>query len=159
MSNLSLEVIIKSLILKTIIFKVMAYDGSCGKSFQGKCHCGTTYYDQILRYMVNCTNEGFLDTSVLEHMPVSVEVLLFTGNMLIDLPWNIFGRINEYPKLRIIDMSNNHIREIHGKRYQLQKKTKSWFHNYKSEWLGPKNNNNYLSLFRISLTRESGLLL
>lgn len=118
MSNLSLKVIIKSLILKTMIFKVIAYDGSCGKSFQGKCHCGTTYYDQILQYVVNCTNEGFLDTSVLKQMPVSVVVLLFTGNILIDLPSNIFGRINEYPKLRIIDMSNNQIRGIHGKRYQ-----------------------------------------
>lgn len=37
------------------------------------------------------------------------------GNVLVQLPWNIFGTINEYPKLRVIDMSNNHINEIRGK--------------------------------------------
>lgn len=91
-----------------------ADNGTCGPNFRGKCSCGMTDYDHIHQYVVNCTNEGFSNTSVLEHMPADVEVLLFTGNVLITLPWNIFGKINEYPKLRVIDMSNNHIREIRG---------------------------------------------
>lgn len=95
------------------------YEGSCGNSFRGKCWCGKSKYDRIEQYVVNCTNEGFSDTSVLEYMPPEVEVLIFTGNVLVILPWNIFGRINEYPKLRVIDMSNNHIREIHGKLLRL----------------------------------------
>lgn len=92
-----------------------ASNSSCGNSFHGKCLCGISSYDRINQFVVNCTNEGFSDTSILEHMPKEVEVLIFTGNVLVNLPWNIFGRINEYPKLRILDMSNNHIREIHGK--------------------------------------------
>lgn len=55
-----------------------------------------------------------------------VAVLIFTGNVLVNLPWNIFGKINEYPNLKVIDMSNNHIRQIRGKsipyfNYTLQK--------------------------------------
>lgn len=94
---------------------VVAESGSCGAMFRGKCWCGITEYDRTPQYVVNCTNAGFSNTSVLEHMPTEVEVLIFTGNILVTLPWNIFGKINEYPKLRIIDMSNNHIREIRGK--------------------------------------------
>lgn len=89
--------------------------GNCGELFKGKCWCGVTEYDRTEQFIVNCTNEGFSNTSVLEHMPYDVEVLIFTGNFLSLLSCNIFGHINDYPKLKIIDMSNNHIREIHGK--------------------------------------------
>lgn len=90
-------------------------NGYCGAEFQDKCWCGYTQYDRSQKYVVNCTNGGFADTSILEHMPSIVQVLIFTGNVLVTLPWNIFGKISEYPKLRVIDMSNNHIREIRGK--------------------------------------------
>lgn len=89
----------------------------CGPGFRGQCACGVIQYDFRSQYVVNCTNAGFSNTSVLEHMPSEVEVLIFTGNFLETLPWNIFGKINEYPKLRVIDMSNNHIHEIRGKTY------------------------------------------
>lgn len=89
----------------------------CGDAFGGNCTCGTVDYDYQQRYVVNCTNSGFPNTNVLEKMPANVEVVIFTGNFLQTLPWNIFGTINEYPHLRIIDMSNNHIREIRGKTY------------------------------------------
>lgn len=117
---------IKSTILRTMveyfvigilfmITPIASYNGSCGPAFKNKCSCGITEYDQLPQYVVNCTNEGFSDTSVLEHMPAEVTALIFTGNVLVTLPWNIFGKINEYPNLRVIDMSNNHIREIRGK--------------------------------------------
>lgn len=89
----------------------------CGDIFEKKCICGHIDYDNERRYVVNCTNAGFQNTNVLEKMPQQVEVVIFTGNYLQLLPWNIFGTINEYPNLRIIDMSNNHIREIRGKTY------------------------------------------
>lgn len=99
-----------------VLFKIATiYAGSCGDEFKGKCWCGVTEYDGTQKYVVNCTNQGFSNTLVLEHMPINVEILIFTGNFLAKLPWNIFGSINEYPKLKIIDMSNNHIREIRGK--------------------------------------------
>lgn len=94
-----------------------ASESECGSAFGGKCTCGTIEYDYKQRYVVNCTNAGFQNTNVLEKMPSNVEVIIFTGNFLQTLPWNIFGTINEYPHLRIIDMRNNHIREIRGKTY------------------------------------------
>lgn len=66
---------------------------------------------------MNCTNTGFRDTSVLEFMPEETQVLIFTGNFIPELPWNVFGSINDYSTLTIVDMSNNHIREIRGKSY------------------------------------------
>lgn len=96
---------------------VLATTSTCPSPFNGKCFCGETEYDQRQQYVVNCTNAGFQNASVLEYMPSNVEVVIFTGNYLQLLPWNIFGTIDEYPKLRVIDMSNNHIRDIRGKTY------------------------------------------
>lgn len=90
---------------------------TCGIKFNGKCSCGIVQYDYRMQYVVNCSDAGFTNTDVLPYMPADVEVLIFTGNKLQTLPWNIFGRDNDYPKLRIIDMSNNHIHEIHGKTF------------------------------------------
>lgn len=115
-----LIILMKCILLKVMLVKtVQAFDESknCGAAFQDKCQCGFTEYDRSLKYVVNCTNGGFPDTSVLEHMNSNVEVLIFTGNVLVTLPWNIFGQISDYPKLCVIDMSNNHIREIRGKSF------------------------------------------
>lgn len=112
------KILVKCLLLLISLFETMyanEQNGYCGAEFQSKCWCGNTTYDGNEKFVVNCTNGGFSDTNVLERMPQDVEVLIFTGNVLINLPWNIFGKINEYPKLRVIDMSNNHIREIRGK--------------------------------------------
>lgn len=89
----------------------------CGPHFHGKCSCGRSEYDSVLQYIVNCTNTGFHNTDVLEFMPRNTEVLIFTGNNVPELPWNVFGSINDYPNLKVVDMSNNHIRDIHGKSY------------------------------------------
>lgn len=52
-----------------------------------------------------------------EHLPPQTEVLIWTGNYVPELPWNVFGAINDLVNLTIVDMSNNHIREIRGKSY------------------------------------------
>lgn len=92
--------------------------GNCGPNFKGKCSCGMAMYDNRMQYVVNCTDEGFRsDTSVLEHLPKETEVLIFTGNYIPVLPWNIFGTINDLSALRVVDMSNNHIHEVRGKSY------------------------------------------
>jgi len=44
-------------------------------------------------------------------------VLIFSGNNIPELPWNVFGTLNNYGSLRVVDMSNNKIREIRGKSY------------------------------------------
>ncbi|XP_017105038.2 trophoblast glycoprotein [Drosophila bipectinata] len=90
---------------------------SCGPNFPGACSCGEELYESEMQYVVNCTNAGLRNTSVLEFMPEQVEVLIFTGNRITELPWNVFGSINDYKQLRIVDMSSNHIREIRGKSY------------------------------------------
>lgn len=104
-------------ILTTVVNGGRNSSGGCGPEFQGKCTCGKQNYIDKLKFVVNCTDAGFKDTSMLEHMPNNTEVLLFKGNFIPELPWNVFGSINEYTQLEVVDMSNNHIREIRGKSY------------------------------------------
>lgn len=102
------------------VSNVWAYSSispSCGPNFPSTCHCGQELYEGSMQYIVNCTNSGLRNTSVLEFMPQEVEVLIFTGNLIPELPCNVFGSINSYKNLKIVDMSNNHIREIRGKSY------------------------------------------
>lgn len=118
-SNLP-KILFQFVLVSQVVMIIYASNSSsleCGPAFGGKCSCGFVEYDKQNQYVVNCTNAGFSNTGVLESMPSQVEVVIFTGNYLQSLPWNIFGTINEYPQLRVIDMSNNHIREIRGKTY------------------------------------------
>ncbi|KAI9582771.1 hypothetical protein GQX74_011988 [Glossina fuscipes] len=85
---------------------------SCGPNFPNSCWCGHEEYELTLQCIVNCTNAGLRNTNVLEFMPDGVQIPIFTGNNIPELPWNVFGSINNYKKLKIVDMSNNHIREI-----------------------------------------------
>lgn len=45
------------------------------------------------------------------------QVLIFNGNIIKELPWNVFGTLNNFEQLRVVDMSNNCIQEIRGKSY------------------------------------------
>lgn len=89
----------------------------CGPKFENKCNCGEIEFEGKVQYVVNCTNAGFRNTTVLGLMPEQTQVLIFTGNYITELPWNVFGEINDYSSLTVVDMSNNHIREIRGKSY------------------------------------------
>lgn len=94
-----------------------SYAGDCGEKFHGKCSCGLQPYNSQTQYVVNCTNEGFRDATVLEYIPTETEVVIFTGNYIQELPWNVFGTIKDRLNLSFVDMSNNHIHEIRGKTY------------------------------------------
>ncbi|XP_050535677.1 phospholipase A2 inhibitor isoform X2 [Daktulosphaira vitifoliae] len=92
----------------------------CNKPVLNHCYCGKTTYDRQELYAVNCTNT-LLSTKesldVFKNLPSEIEVLIFTGNFLEDLPSNIFGMNNSIPKLKFLDMSNNSIQSIKGKSF------------------------------------------
>ncbi|XP_071519157.1 uncharacterized protein [Panulirus ornatus] len=92
----------------------------CPTSFQGVCVCGMGYsrYDrfQTKKFTVNCTNTGFTTADMLKDLPEETEVLIFNGNSVPILPFNILNFSN-YDYLDIIDMSNNHIRFIQGRTF------------------------------------------
>uniref|UniRef100_A0A0A9YYU4 Trophoblast glycoprotein n=1 Tax=Lygus hesperus TaxID=30085 RepID=A0A0A9YYU4_LYGHE len=88
----------------------------CNKPPFLNCTCGHTSYDNELQYVLNCTNTGFKNVSVLEKIPKETEVLLFVGNDLDSLPWNVFGNEN-HTNLKVVNLSNNKIREIKGKSF------------------------------------------
>jgi len=44
-------------------------------------------------------------------------VLIFRGNNISILPWNIFGTLQNFTSLEVVDMSDNKIHEIPGKSY------------------------------------------
>lgn len=98
------------------IFVVTINSESCRVDSLKSCSCGYTKYDQDMYYVVNCTDTNFLSTDMLGKLPLETQVLIFTGNYIPVLPWNVLGNLT-LNNLSIIDMSNNHIREIKGKSY------------------------------------------
>ncbi|EEB16641.1 Trophoblast glycoprotein precursor, putative [Pediculus humanus corporis] len=104
-------------ILYVASFSGRVWSYGCDSIFHGKCFCGNLIYQDRVQYVVNCTNTQFTNSSVLEYLPEEVEVLIFTGNSIPELPWNIFGFVRNYSHLRVVDMSNNKIKEIFGKSY------------------------------------------
>jgi hypothetical protein len=115
------------LLLTVIVSVALCYDGDerdhtgCPVLFQGKCTCGKFKYPEFYgsgtHFMTNCTNTGFRNTTMLEYMPEETEVLIFTGNHLETLPWNIFGIFDPRSNLRVVDLTNNGIKEIQGKTF------------------------------------------
>lgn len=90
----------------------------CGPKFGERCSCTRMEYESMVdQFVVNCTNQHFNDTDILTDLPDETQVLIFTGNHIPEIPWNIFGTINDLENLRVVDMSNNGIREIKGKSY------------------------------------------
>ncbi|KAF2356399.1 Leucine-rich repeat [Trinorchestia longiramus] len=96
----------------------------CPSAFGDRCKCGMGRYPNSphlpnapTRYIVNCTNTGFNNASMLEDLPALTEVLIFTGNRIGPLPKNVFGREKDYDDLTVVDMSNNGITFIPGKAF------------------------------------------
>ena len=52
---------------------------------------------------------------MLEHLPTNTQVLMFVGNHVPILDWNIFGLWDEHKDLEVVDFTNNKIKEIAGK--------------------------------------------
>ncbi|KAJ9591876.1 hypothetical protein L9F63_001599, partial [Diploptera punctata] len=112
--------------------------------FNAKCTCGVgPYMEADSQYIVNCTDSGFTDTSVLQHVPNETEVLIFTGNSIPELPWNVLGNFNAYEKLRVIDMSNNKIREIRGKSYHRVSNVRRLILNHNDLSISSRNGTNH----------------
>ncbi|XP_046741942.1 trophoblast glycoprotein isoform X1 [Diprion similis] len=130
---------------------------ACGPAFQNRCFCHMTCYEGRNQHVVNCTDAGFKNTDPLEHLPKNTRVLIFTGNDLGELPWNVFGTLDALPELRVIDMSRNKIREIAGKTYHHVKHVEQLFldHNELSLDDGknhPRIFSNFVSLLELHLT-------
>ncbi|XP_058116548.1 asporin [Anopheles ziemanni] len=104
-------------LLLALLLATLTVADDCGPHFKGRCSCGMQMYNFRPQYVVNCTNTGFRDTIMLEHLPLQTEVVIFNGNDVAELPWNVFGALNDLVNLTIVDMSNNRIREIRGKSY------------------------------------------
>ena len=93
----------------------------CVQAFKGKCHCGKQNYtywnfgEEV--FVVNCTNTMFRTTEMLEDLPSETEVLIFNGNVIPELDWNLFGIWHEHTQLKVVDLTNNRIRSIAGKTF------------------------------------------
>ena len=128
-----------------LIACITVFAANC--DFSIKCTCGNQEYNAKIQYVVNCTNAGFRDTEVLEKLPAQTEIVIFTGNYIPDLPWNVFGAINDLVNLTIVDMSNNHIRNIRGKSYHHVSNVKRLILNHNnlsiSRFVDDDDDNNY----------------
>ncbi|XP_033219388.1 uncharacterized protein LOC117174403 [Belonocnema kinseyi] len=130
---------------------------SCGPVFQNRCHCERACFEREHKYIVNCTNSEFLNTEPLSHLPNKTQVLIFTGNYLDSLPSNIFGTLDAFPDLQVIDMSNNHIKEIRGKSYHHVKNVRRLILDFNQISLDPTRSHprlfsNFISLEELHLT-------
>merc|ERR1712223_59515 len=102
----------------------------CPKVFNEKCHCKVQEYPQWFKQgekvmVVNCTNSGFNDnTTMLKQLPLHTQVLLFNGNKIPYLDWNVFGVWDDHVDLKVIDLSNNQIEDIDGKALHKVKNVK-----------------------------------
>ncbi|KZC13104.1 PREDICTED: phospholipase A2 inhibitor [Dufourea novaeangliae] len=129
----------------------------CGPFFQNRCTCMRTCYENRHQYVVNCTNSEFRNTEPLSHLPNETQVLIFTGNYLEELPLNVFGTLESFPDLRVIDMSNNKIREIRGKTYHHVQRVERLILDFNELSLDPGRNHprvfsNFVSLLELHLT-------
>ncbi|XP_057335574.1 phospholipase A2 inhibitor [Microplitis mediator] len=129
----------------------------CGPAFENRCYCSRICYEGKHQYVVNCTNSQFSTTQPLAHLPNKTQVLIFTGNTLRKLEWNIFGTLDRIPSLQVIDMSNNKITEISGKAYHHVKNVQRLYLDFNELSLDSQSNHprvfsNFISLLELHLT-------
>jgi len=94
----------------------------CPKIFKGKCQCGRRqthlwHPERNDTFVTNCTNQNFVEASMLRYLPNETEVLVFVGNHITCLENNVLGMTQEHEVLKVIDMSNNRLEEITGKAF------------------------------------------
>ena len=91
--------------------------------FNQKCTCRVQEYPQWnfndgqKVMVVNCTNTNFENTTMLKQLPLHTQVLLWNGNNVSFLDWNLFGVWDDHVDLKVIDLSNNQITDIDGKSF------------------------------------------
>ena len=61
---------------------------------------------------------------MLKQLPHHTQVLLFNGNNIPYLDWNVFGVWDDHVDLKVIDLSNNQIEDIDGKAFHKVKNGK-----------------------------------
>lgn len=136
---------------------VYTHADDCPPDFEDRCLCGRANYNGQIKYVVNCTNTGFQHPAMLEKLPVETEVVIFTGNNIRSMPWNIFGKMNDYPYLDTIDMTNNNIEEIKGKTYHRVGRVKTLILNHNQlnitgDKTHPRIFSNFVNLESLHLT-------
>uniref|UniRef100_A0A1B6LFC2 LRRCT domain-containing protein n=1 Tax=Graphocephala atropunctata TaxID=36148 RepID=A0A1B6LFC2_9HEMI len=132
----------------------------CDEEFSSKCFCGNIKYLDKVQYVVNCTNTQFQNASVLQNLPSKTQVLIFTGNNINELPMNVFGTVNPYLDLKVVDMSNNNIRDIRGKSYHRVPNVERLILNYNQISISskepshhhPRVFSNFVNLLELHLT-------
>jgi len=137
-----------------------AADNGCPTQFQQRCTCGLGQYPLSAhtehKYIVNCTDAGFTDALMLQHLPEETEILLFTGNRLGELPTNIFGTTGNYDFLSVVDLSNNYITFIPGRTFHKVSSVQTLYLNHNdieiSERERPRMFSNFDSLVNLHLT-------
>lgn len=142
-------------------------ESDCMNLKQLGCDCGCQLYghgDSLeLKFVVNCTGKRFTEASMLQELPPLTEALIFVGNNIPQLPWNVLGtNTNSY--LKEVDMSNNNISEILGKSYHKVSTVERLILNYNdlkiSDETGPNNKHhprifsNFLNLRELHLTNS-----
>ncbi|EFX80004.1 trophoblast glycoprotein-like [Daphnia pulex] len=130
---------------------------TCPPDFGDRCICGKANYNGKPRFLVNCTNTQFNDAAMLEKLPIQTEVVIFTGNNITSMPWNVFGKMNDYPDLEVIDMTNNNIKEIKGKTYHHVRNVKTLILNHNQlnitgDKTHPRIFSNFVNLESLHLT-------
>ncbi|XP_044262926.1 trophoblast glycoprotein [Tribolium madens] len=96
---------------------VTANVNQCRSQLLKGCDCGKIYFESQTLFTVNCTNLSFRNTDMLQELPEETQMLIFTGNHIPVLEMNVFGEDLDLSELKIVDMSNNGIREIKGKAF------------------------------------------
>jgi len=152
-----MNLIIAALVLCSIATIGVYCERGCPSDFDDRCTCGMAIYNGRERYVVNCTNTGFQHPAMLAVLPVATEVLIFTGNNITSMPWNIFGKMNDYPSLDVIDMTNNNIQEIKGKTYHRVGNVKTLILNHNQlnitgDKTHPRIFSNFINLESLHLT-------
>lgn len=125
----------------TMSFSKLSYD--CGTKLLDGCFCGIVYADRSTKYMVNCTDQHFKSVEMLKYLPKETESLVFVGNDIPKLPWNIFGDLNNLTSLKSIDMSNNKIQEIKGKAYHHVPNVETLILNHNKLTISDTDDDNY----------------
>ncbi|KAF0304252.1 Slit 1 protein [Amphibalanus amphitrite] len=110
----------------------------CPTPFLARCQCGDMNHLGEIKFVVNCTNTGFTNASMLGALPDDTEVLIFTGNFLEVLPTNVFGTMAKFEDLEYIDMSNNGIKEIKGKSFHRVSNVKTLILNHNDLYIVEK---------------------
>ena len=106
--------------------------------------------------IITCDKAGFTNKTIktaLTKLPPSVDVLRIKGDVLEELPLNIFGKADNQRKLEILDLSNNHIRRIHGKTFHHVKTVKHLILDNNDLYMADKVNmfSNFVNLTMLSL--------